>query len=161
MRRRKCEKLWQKKREKDGKEEEIEAKWIYFKWIHNDSPFFKTMLNLRVWISCSINQKQKPKSVQTNFNHWCFLPFMSFSHWTKRHRGIISTRVCVFFMAIKKQKLLVCIPSCPSLCRQQVNPFACLAVKACMFYAQRGFMPKQTLKVLNIDMLCPQSLAFS
>lgn len=89
------------------------------------------LLNLCVWISCSINQKQKPKSglavlITDAFQCCPLCPFLS-----KQGEGASSRFMFVCFSCpSNNKKLLVCIPLFLSLCCHQVNPFHFLLVKS-------------------------------
>lgn len=94
--------------------------------------FFGAPLNLHVWISCSINQKQKPESVSTNLTTDAF-QFCPLCQLLTKQRGIGALwRFC--FHAYQTTKNYFCIPSRLSSCRQQVNPFTYLAVEAGVFF---------------------------
>lgn len=115
--------------------------------------FFGAPLNLHVWISCSINQKQKPESVSTNLTTDAF-QFCPLCQLLTKQRGIGALwRFC--FHAYQTTKNYFCIPSCLSSCRQQVNPFTYLAVEAgvffLFFFARTGsvFMHKHFSKTLQ------------
>lgn len=66
---------------------------------------FKTLLNLHLSISCSINQKQKPRleTVYASDAPRFFFPFMSISGETKRHRGTINICLYVFLTPSKNK----------------------------------------------------------